>query len=147
MADTIDLGAYLRQRGHRLTNPRRFVWDVLRAAQGHLTAEQIATQVRGHDSGVNLASVYRSLTLFARLGLARESNLGTDGAGRWELAHPDDEFHLICDSCGDVQHHGGDLVDRVRSHLGGDHGFEAATIELAVSGLCSSCAGSRPSPG
>ena len=140
MSDTIDLGAYLRQRGHRLTNPRRFVWDVLGAARGHLTADQIAAQVRGLDSGVNLASIYRSLTLFAELGLARESNLGTDGAGRWEVAHPDDEFHLICDKCGDVQHHGGDLVEQVRSHLVGDHGFQAAAIELSVTGRCGSCA-------
>jgi Fe2+ or Zn2+ uptake regulation protein len=141
MADTFDLGAHLRQRGHRLTNPRRFVWDVLGAARGHLTADQIATRVRRHDSGINLASIYRSLALFAEVGLARESNLGTDGAGRWEVAHPDDEFHLICETCGDVQHHGGDLVEQVRAHLVGDHGFQAAAIELSVSGLCANCAG------
>ena len=117
VTDTIDLGSYLRQRGRRLTNPRRFVWDVLAAARGH-----------------------RSLTLFAELGLARESNLGTDGAGRWEVAHPDDEFHLICDRCGDVQHHGGDLVEQVRAHLGSNHGFQAAAIELSVTGMCSACA-------
>lgn len=140
MTDTIDLGAYLRQRGRRLTNPRRFVWDVLAAARGHLTADQIATRVHNQDSRINLASIYRSLTLFAKLGLARESNLGTDGAGRWEVAHPDDEFHLICDRCGDVQHHGGDLVEQVRAHLGSDHGFQAATIELSVTGLCDDCA-------
>lgn len=140
MADTIDLGTHLRQHGHRLTNPRRFVWDVLGAARGHLTVDQIAKRVRGHDSGINLASVYRSLTLFAELGLARESNLGSDGAGRWELAHPDDEFHLICDECGDVQHHGGDLVEQVRTHLAGHHGFQADAIELSVAGLCADCA-------
>ncbi len=139
MTDPIDLGAFLRQRGHRLTNPRRLVWDVLGAARGHLTAEQIATRVGRRDSRINLASIYRSLTLFAELGLARESILGTDGAGRWEVAHPDDEFHLICGRCGDVQHHGGDLVEQVRSHLGNYHAFKAATIELSVTGLCSSC--------
>jgi Fur family ferric uptake transcriptional regulator len=140
MTDRIDLEAFLRQRGHRVTNPRRFVWDVLAAAGGHLTAEQIAGRVQDRDHRINLASIYRSLTLFADLGLARESNLGTDGAGGWEMSHPDDEFHLICDRCGDVQHHGGDLVEQVRSHLGGDHGFQAVTIELSVTGLCSSCA-------
>lgn len=141
MAERIDLGDYLRQHGHRLTNPRRRVWEALRRAGGHLTAEQVAELVQERDPRVNLASVYRSLTLFAEIGLARESNLGTDGPARWEMAHPDDQFHLVCEVCGSVQHHGGDLVDQVREHLGVDHGFEATAIELSVTGRCASCSG------
>lgn len=140
MQEPLDLGRRLHEHGHRLTNARHRVWEALSNAGGHLTAEQVAERVRRTDSGVNLASVYRSLGLFADIGLARESNLGNDGAARWELAHPDDQFHLVCESCGDVQHHGGDLVEQVRSHLGSDHGFEATTIELAVSGRCARCA-------
>jgi len=138
--EDLDLGGYLRERGHRLTNPRLRVWDVLRQAGGHLTVEQLAARVGRTDPSINLASVYRSLALFAEVGLARESNLSRDGAARWELAHPDDEFHLICEDCGEVSHHGGDLVERIRDHLGGDHGFEAATIELSVTGRCARCA-------
>lgn len=136
MPDTIDLGAYLHNNGHRMTEPRRRVWDVLTAASDHLTVEAVAAAV---GDGVNLASVYRSLALFAELGLARESNLGTDGAARWEVAHPDDEFHLVCNSCGGVEHHGGNLVDQVRAHLVDSHGFEATGIELSVRGQCARC--------
>ena len=74
---------------------------------------------------MNLASVYRSLGLFAELGLARESHTGDD-AGEWELSHPDDRFHVVCDSCGRVDHHGGAYVEEIRSHLQSDHGFEAS---------------------
>jgi Fe2+ or Zn2+ uptake regulation protein len=138
MDDSIDLGELLRAQGHRLTNPRRHVWEAL-ASAGHLTADQVADRVRTADEGINLASIYRSLALFAELGLARESKIGSDGAARWEVAHPDDEFHLICSSCGKVQHHGGDLVEQVRRHLGAEHGFQAATVELAVNGRCADC--------
>lgn len=137
--DPIDLGQYLHAAGHRLTTPRRLVWEVLENAAGHLTAEQVAEQVRRRDERVNLASVYRSLALFAAIGLARESNLGPEGPARWEPAHPDDEFHLICDSCGEVRHHGGSLVDDVRAHLASDHGFTASTIDLSVRGICGRC--------
>ena len=139
MDDSMDLGEVLRAKGHRLTNPRQYVWNVLDSAGGHLTADQVAERVRAADAGINLASIYRSLALFADLGLARESNLGGDTAARWEVAHPDDEFHLICSACGSVQHHGGDIVDKVRRHLGTEHGFQATTVELAVSGRCADC--------
>lgn len=137
MTEQIDLGQHLKDRGHKLTNPRREVWEALTRANSHLTAEQVA-QMAG--PGVNLASVYRSLTLFAEIGLARESKLGSDGAARWEVAHPDDQFHLVCESCGNVEHHGGELVNQVRSHLNADHGFQASSVDLAVSGVCGTCA-------
>ena len=133
--ESIDLDELLRGRGLRATPPRRDVWSVLTMAGGHLTAEQISQQI----SAVNLATVYRTLRLFAEVGLARESQIGIDGASRWEPAHSDDQFHLVCSGCGSVQHHGGDLVDRVRTHLDADHGFEVKSVSLSVSGLCTKC--------
>lgn len=137
------LAEELRAAGHRLTGPRRLVWTVLTEAGGHLTVEEIAERVGQLDPTVNLSSVYRSLALFAELGLARESTLGAGPASRsashWEPAHPDEQFHLICESCGDVQHHAGDLVARIRSHLADEHDFGSNRVEVLVTGLCSKC--------
>ena len=129
-----DFASRLREGGHKVTDQRRRVWETLRSTPGHATADAVAVR-----SGVNIASVYRALSLFAELGIARESKLGMDDAARWEVAHPDDEFHLVCQRCGSVEHHGGDLVDQIRHHLNDGHGFRATSIELAVSGLCVAC--------
>ena len=137
----MEIGTLLRKRGQRLTEPRRLVWEVLTSANRHLTAQQIADRVQQASPGVNVSSVYRSLALFADLDLIRESHLGVDGAARWEPAHPDDHFHLVCEQCGAVEHHAGEIVERVRAHLGADHGFEATTVQLVASGTCASCAG------
>jgi Fe2+ or Zn2+ uptake regulation protein len=102
--------------------------------------EEIVTEIHGTDSTINTSSVYRALALFADLGLVRESQLGTDEGARWELAHPDDHFHLVCRSCGEVEHHEGDLVDQIRIHLSGGHGFQVEEIDLVVTGLCTRCA-------
>lgn len=133
------IATLLRDRGHSATTPRRLVWEVIAAAEGHLTADEIASRVNRKDASVNLSSVYRTLALFADLELVRESNLGTDGAARWERAHPDDEFHLVCRTCGRVEHHAGSLVSEIRSHLAGDHDFEADRVELVVTGTCAGC--------
>jgi Fur family ferric uptake transcriptional regulator len=133
----------LSHDGHRVTGPRQMVWDVITSTGSHLTVDEIARAVREADPTVNLSSVYRSLALFADLGLVRESRLGAAEGAHWELAHPDEQFHLKCTSCGRVEHHGGDLVARVESHLAESHGFVASGVELVVTGTCRSCTGSR----
>ncbi len=136
-----DLGVVLRDHGYRLTSPRWQVWSVLRSADRHLTAEEIAARVNLADPTVNISSVYRSLTLFEDLDLVRESHLGIDGSARWEIAHPDDHFHMVCRQCGAVDHHEGELVDQIRSHLSDHHDFAADNVDLVVTGLCSTCSG------
>lgn len=136
-----ELGVVLRDHGYRLTSPRWLVWSVLRSAGGHLTAEEIASRVNDADPTVNISSVYRALTLFETLGMVRESHLGIDDSARWETAHPDDHFHMVCRLCGSVDHHGGELVDQVRSHLVEHHSFRADNVDLVVTGICENCAG------
>lgn len=139
MEAAADLGLVLRDHGYRMTSPRWLVWSVLRSADGHLTAEEIAYRVNEADPTVNISSIYRSLTLFEDLDLVRESQLGIDESARWEIAHPDDHFHMVCRKCGTVDHHVGELVDQIRSHLGDGHDFEADNIDLVVTGVCSNC--------
>lgn len=134
----MDVGELLRTEGYRLTPQRQLVWDALRAADGHLTAEQIHDEVTRVSPAVNLASVYRSLSLLAQLGLVKEVQLG-ETMGRWEVNHPDDKFHLVCRVCGRVDHHPGDLVERVRAHLSTEHDFAPEGIDLVVHGVCARC--------
>jgi Fur family transcriptional regulator, ferric uptake regulator len=134
-----DVEDVLRSRGHRVTAPRRAVWQALVESDGHLTAEELAERVTAVGHRVDLASVYRSLTLFEELDLARQSRLGGDAAGRWELAHPDEHFHMVCRSCGAVDHHAGRLVAAIREHLAGDHRFHVDQVELTVTGRCGGC--------
>jgi Fe2+ or Zn2+ uptake regulation protein len=115
------------------------VWEAIVEGPAHQTADEIALAVRSVDANVNLSSIYRSLALFSDLGLVRESNLGSGEATHWELAHPDEQFHLRCTSCGSVTHHTGDLVAQVEAHLTRNHGFRAERVELLVQGLCEDC--------
>ncbi len=140
MAERAELADALRRHGHRLTRPRLAVWDVVRNADDHVTAEQIAERVQRHSPGVNLASVYRSLAVLAELELVRESRLSDEGAATWELAHPDEHFHMVCRVCGKVSHHEGTLVEQLRVHLEEGHGFHPEAVELLVTCRCADCA-------
>ncbi|CAN5874294.1 Fur family transcriptional regulator [soil metagenome] len=138
----IDVAHRLRSQGYRLTPQRQLVWEVLRAAHAegdHLSAEEIHERVSATVADFNVASVYRTLTLLTELGLATEVQLG-DGRGYWELAHADDAIHLHCRRCRRVDHHQGELVSQIRSHLHGGHGFVVEDVDVVVHGLCEACA-------
>lgn len=141
MPDTSRLINELRANGYRVTAQRQLVWEVLSEARGHLTAEEVASRVARRRGDVNLASVYRALAVLQELDLVRESRLGDGGASTWELAHPDEHFHLVCSRCGGVTHHEGSLVEEIADHLRDGHGFRPDSIELVVTGTCADCAG------
>lgn len=134
----VDVAERLREAGYRLTAPRRAVLAVLAETDRHLAAERIHELANDYGPEVNLASVYRTLTLLAELGLASEVRLG-DGRGYWELAHDEHAYHLHCTRCRTVQHHGSDVVARIREHLADNHGFDAEAVDLVVHGVCADC--------
>lgn len=128
----------LRAHGYRVTRPRRTVWDALRRTTDHVTVDELVELV---DDDVDPASVYRTLALFEELGIARMSRFQDSDAGRWEPAHPDEHFHMVCRVCGQVEHHAGTLVASIQEHLAADHGFVADDVDLTVTGRCSRCQG------
>lgn len=137
--DVPTLTQLLRRHGHRVTRPRRAVYEALTAAD-HVTVDELYAMVQEREPGVNLASVYRSLALFAELGLARESRIGGGEAAHWELSHPDEHFHVVCTECGAVDHHVGALVAQITDHLRHGHDFDARSVQLTVTGRCRHCA-------
>jgi Fur family ferric uptake transcriptional regulator len=134
----VTLETALRRSDHRVTRPRQLVWDVLHDAERHLSAAEIVDAVHMLDPGVNSSSVYRTLSLFADLELVRESRHGE--MSTWEPAHDDAVIHLVCDRCGATTHHAADVVDTLRLQLERAGGFEPRTIDVAVTGLCPTCA-------
>jgi Fe2+ or Zn2+ uptake regulation protein len=133
-----ELEAALRAHGQRVTRPRRLLWEVLAGNPDHRSAQALAEEVRARDPRVNVSSVYRSLALFSELGLVRESRIDPD-ASTWEATHADAVIHLVCDRCGAVVHHATPQIERLRQQLARDPGFEAAHIDVRVTGVCRRC--------
>lgn len=111
---------------------------MLTSTDRHLNAQEIAERVHDRDPGINVSSVYRTLTLFAGLDLVRESRLGDD-ASTWETAHGDTVIHLVCERCGTVHHHDADVVETLRSQLLRGARFRADHIDVRVTGRCAAC--------
>ncbi len=140
-ASATRLAARLREQGYRVTGPRLRVYEALGDDPRHLTADELADRLADHDDPVPLSSVYRALAVLEELGLVRATRLGGEDVTHWERSHSDEHFHVVCTTCGDVDHHRGPLVAVVADHLRAGHGFAAEQVTLLVHGTCAACGG------
>ncbi len=129
----------LRAAGHRVSRPSRVVVDALFAAEGPLTAEQIADG--GGGEPVELTSVYRNLERLERLGVVSHVHAG-HGPGLYALARAGagDPEDLVCDSCGAIAVADPAALEQVRRAIRRAFGHEASFTHFPMHGRCRDCA-------
>jgi Fur family ferric uptake transcriptional regulator len=129
--------ATLREQGYRLTPQRNLIWEVLRDAGRHLTAEEVAAEVRRTMPDVNVSTVYRTLELLVSLDLVVETHL-EGAASYYEVSPEPTHHHYVCTKCGAVGHFGDDLLAPVHEELGRQD-FAVVQIQVTAFGLCKEC--------
>ncbi len=127
----------LRREGYRLTPQRTLIWEVVRGAGRHVTAEEIAAEVNARLPDVNLSTVYRTMELLVRLGLVTETRLGATRT-YFEVA-PTPHHHVVCESCGAVGHFSDELLAGLYEILSEEQAFSATRTRATVFGLCAAC--------
>lgn len=138
--ETADL---LRRAGHKLTPQRLLIVRALRHAQGHVTAAQIAEEVRRDFPFVDVSTVYRTLDVVRRMRLATMTDMGA-GDAVFEWAPEETHHHLICSSCGAVQQLDHEYLEALEARVAEEFGFRADLHHFAIFGLCREC---RMGPG
>jgi Fur family ferric uptake transcriptional regulator len=133
-----DLASRLRRVGQRVTPQRLVILGALRHGE-HSSADEVFSRVEPLLPGVNRSTVYRTLELFAELGLISVTDLG-GGCRQFELID-DPHHHLICHHCGGMIELADDLVEPLREAIRLRYGFAPAVDHLAIFGFCASCNG------
>ncbi len=128
-----EVEAVVRRDGGRLTRPRRQVLEALFAADGLVSAEQIA------DGDIELTSVYRNLERLEELGVVRHVHLG-HGPGLYGLVGDGEREYLVCEACGEVTVADPAQLDAARAVIRETLGFDARFTHFPIHGLCTRCA-------
>jgi Fur family transcriptional regulator, ferric uptake regulator len=124
----------LRERGLRISTPRRLVLEGLFDADAPVSAEQLA---RGLE--LDLASVYRNLETLERYGLVAHLHLG-HGPSLHILVGRGEREYLYCERCGAVESVTPDALEAVRAEVRRGFGYEARFTHFPIVGLCAACA-------
>jgi Fe2+ or Zn2+ uptake regulation protein len=128
----------LRRHGHRVTGPRLTVYRHLRRQDGHLTAEQVHSDLVAGAPSLSPATVYATLDLLAELGLIRRMSTPRGVAlfdTRIGLHH-----HLLCRSCDAIIDVEAPVPTAGALAAADAAGFTVEHAELQMTGLCEACA-------
>jgi Fur family ferric uptake transcriptional regulator len=132
----------LDQAGYRLTEPRRAVAELVAARDAHFTAADLVADARRQRLRIGRATVFRSLDVFADLGLVERIDL-PEGDHAYVACDPVHHHHAICTRCGrslDIEDHG---LTEILAEVGERLSFRVTSHRLELFGLCGVCAAAK----
>lgn len=134
--------SYLREHNLPVTAPRLAIADVVLGSGSHLSADDVARELRSRGSAAALATVYRTMEVLVRSGLVVERDFG-EGFKRYEPARdmPHHE-HLLCSGCGRVTEFRDERLERMTTLIAEQHAFSRQGHRLVIHGTCADCRGS-----
>jgi len=121
------------ERGLRLTEQRRVIAKVLSNADDHPDAEELYARASDKDPNISLATVYRTVRLFADANII-ETHDFRDGRARYETADADHHDHLIDVSSGEVIEFMDEEIEKLQHKIAEKLGYELVDHRLELYG-------------
>ena len=124
--------------GPRPTPQRQAVLDALTDVDDFRSAQEVHELLSSHGSRIGLATVYRTLALYADHGLV-DVLRREDGEAIYRRCSDTHHHHLVCRSCGATVEVEGPAVEKWTSAIAAEHGFSDLSHTLEIVGTCASC--------
>ena len=131
--------ARVSEEGLKATKQREEILSIFLNSSGHKNLAQIYAQVAKTDPKIGYVTVYRTLKLLARLGLATQRKFA-DGETRYEPtlegSHHD---HLICLDCGKIIEFEDRALEALQNGIARRHRFSISHHRMELYGRCEEC--------
>ncbi len=121
------------ERGLRMTEQRRVIAKVLSDANDHPDAEELYRRAADMDPNISLATVYRTVRLFADANII-ETHDFRDGRARYETADEDHHDHLIDVVSGEVIEFVDEEIEALQERIAKKLGYELVDHRLELYG-------------
>jgi Fur family ferric uptake transcriptional regulator len=129
----------ISREGLKATKQREEILNIFLNSSGHKNLPQIYAQVSKTNPKIGYTTVYRTLKLLTRLGLATQRKFG-DGETRYEPAsegrHHD---HLICLDCGKIIEFEDQALEALQDRIAQRHRFKISHHRMELYGRCEEC--------
>ncbi len=133
------LREHIARNNLRLTKQRETILESFLSIESHVSAEELYRETVKKDPAIGLATIYRTINLLCRCGLAQQRDFG-DGETRYEhLFNHKHHDHLVCTSCGKIAEFENTEIEKLQAKVAKSHGFEAYSHKLELYGLCEAC--------
>lgn len=121
-------------KGLRMTGQRRTIARVLQASDDHPDVEELYARASAADSGISIATVYRTVKLFEEAGILEKLEFG-DGRARYEDAERDHHDHLIDMNSGEVIEFVDPEIEELQERIAARLGYTLKGHKLELYGV------------
>ncbi|MBI4655649.1 MAG: transcriptional repressor [Elusimicrobia bacterium] len=130
---------YISSGKLKQSKQRKNIMQAFLESGKHVTAEELYNAVKRKFPSVGLITVYRTLKLFCKCGLAREVCF-ENGTARYEhLYGRQHHDHLICSACGKVIEIEDPDIEKLQDRQYKMHGFVPQGHRMDLYGICRKC--------
>ncbi len=133
------LEEYISENNLKITKQRRIVLKVFLESKDHVSVEELYNKVLKAEPKIGLATVYRTLALLTKSGLALEMDFG-DGQKRYESSYRSVHHdHMVCTECGKILEFHHPLIEKYQDEVAEQNNFKITSHKLDLFGLCENC--------
>lgn len=128
----------------RNTRQKSLIMECMRAADGrHITADEIADELRRNRTPVAKSTVYRYLAQLEDSGHLRKYTVADGQPACYQLTGPacGEHFHLMCRTCGQIVHFESAPLGDMLSGLKDSTGLTIDGNKTVFYGRCADCSG------
>lgn len=130
----------LHERGFKVTPQRTLLLQVLASQTAYLDADEIFRLAHSQDASISLATVYRTLKLFAELDIIEHRYVEPDHRREvFRLSAGPEQHYLTCIRCGSRTLIHADLLNRMVSELVRRKGVSVTSACACFTGYCPTC--------
>ena len=130
-------GARCPELGLVATHQRQVIYRVLAESEEHPRTETIYRRVKRLIPAISLATVYKNIKTFVRMGLLQE--VGSQPGSYRVDANLDRHHHLVCVKCKAVVDFYDPRLDRVRATSPNPKNFRILRYQVEALGVCPAC--------
>lgn len=134
MHQKIDLEQLCADKGLRITEQRRVIARVLSESEDHPDVEMLHERANKIDSGISIATVYRTVRLFEEAGILDRHDFG-DGRARYEAAPEAHHDHLIDVETGKVIEFVDPEIEALQKQIAEKLGYRLVDHRLELYGV------------
>lgn len=129
----------LKKDNLKVTSQRLKVLEAFLKTERHISCDDLYRAIRRSNPEIGYATVYRTLKLIRRTGLAREVDFG-DRVSRLEHEYGHKHHdHLICLKCGKFFEVFDPAIEELQERLAQKHKFSAIKHKMDIFGYCQKC--------
>jgi Fur family ferric uptake transcriptional regulator len=121
-------------KGLRMTGQRRVIAQVLQDSDDHPDVEELYARASAIDTGISIATVYRTVKLFDEAGILDKLEFG-DGRARYEDADRDHHDHLIDINSGEVIEFVDAEIEALQDKIARKLGYELRGHKMELYGV------------